>query len=128
MEELEVKKIRIKGSETNLERVLASIGSRRPNLPSGTITNTDWPFESLKELVVEDLTVNIGRLITLVGIRQPYLRSTSKTWLERISLINCQFTGMSVGQAINKFAKLGVVLVGSGCEPAPRPKKGQDKK
>ncbi|KAG9046832.1 hypothetical protein FS837_003592 [Tulasnella sp. UAMH 9824] len=116
-----VERIRIKGRVIDIERALASIGSRRPNLPTGAITDADWPFESLKELVVEDLTLSIDHLITLVGIRQPYLQSVSKTWLERISLVNCQFTGMSVERAVSKFATLGVVLVCSGRERASRP-------
>lgn len=123
MADVGVKTIRIKGPETDLVAALASIGSRRPNLPSGEITDTDWPFESLTELIVEDITLNIGRLETLVGVRQPYLRSTSKAWLERISLINCRLYGMTLGNGVKRFSKLGVALVGVECKRSVRPKK-----
>ncbi|KAG8952047.1 hypothetical protein FRC04_005380 [Tulasnella sp. 424] len=125
MADIGVKTIRIKGPETDLGAALASIGSRRPNLPSGKVTDTDWPFESLTELIVEDITLNIGRLETLVGVRQLYLRSTSKVWLQRISLINCRLFGISLEICVKRLSKLGVALVDVECRRSVRPKKQQ---
>ncbi|KIO23159.1 hypothetical protein M407DRAFT_244869, partial [Tulasnella calospora MUT 4182] len=100
--------------------VLALIGSSSPTLPSGTPENTEWPFESVQGLIIEESQLNVRVLTRVVGIRQKYLRASSKSWLKRILLVNCHLIGMAFSKAEKELAALGVVLTEIGCSYSRR--------
>ncbi|KAG8949479.1 hypothetical protein FRC04_008578 [Tulasnella sp. 424] len=110
---LNVQKIHVKDPEKHLDKVLAAIGSRHPNLPSGTVPDGhNWPFESLRECVIEQAGLSLAQLARLVGIRQRYLRTSSKEWLKRITLVACNiWGGLSLSAATWQLGAIGVTLV-----------------
>lgn len=103
-------------SGKDISAVLTSIGSNRSSLPSGTPHDTEWPFDSVQELIIENSQLNVKQLTRVVGIRQQHLRANSKSWLKRISLVNCYLIGMPFEKAAKELAALGVALVETGCK------------
>lgn len=110
---LNVQKIHVKNPEKHLDEVLAAIGSSHENLPSGTVPDGhNWPFESLREFVIEAAGLSLSQLARLVGIRQRYLRTSSKEWLKRITLVACNlWGGLSLSGATVQLGAIGVTLV-----------------
>ncbi|KAG8918090.1 hypothetical protein FRC01_002047 [Tulasnella sp. 417] len=102
-------------SAQDISVVLALIGSSNPTLPSGTPDSTEWPFESVQELTIEDNQLNAKQLTRIVGIRQRHLRASSRSWLKTIRLVNCHLIGMPFAKAAKELEALGVVLTETGC-------------
>ncbi|KIO26820.1 hypothetical protein M407DRAFT_23887 [Tulasnella calospora MUT 4182] len=73
----------------SLKDVLDLLGSNYPVLPSDPTEDEDWPFESLGELVIQGTTFNLSYLTRMIGIRQQYLRKSSKASLQKVTLIDC---------------------------------------
>ncbi|KAG8914745.1 hypothetical protein FRC01_003932 [Tulasnella sp. 417] len=118
---LNIQRIRAKCLEGHFDNFLAAIGSRHETLPSGTVGDGhNWPFESLRELTIERTDFPLSQIIRLVGIRRGHLRTTSKEWLKRITLIDCDLRGMYLRRAILQLDNIGVTLVAEGCrDPEP---------
>ncbi|KAG8914365.1 hypothetical protein FRC00_014219 [Tulasnella sp. 408] len=113
---LNVQLIRAKCSAGFLDNIIAAIGSRHENLPSGTVEGDhNWPFESLRELILERADLSLGQIPRLVGIRRRYLKTSSKEWLKRITLVDCNLRGMSLLTATQQLAGIEVTLVAEGC-------------
>lgn len=102
-------------SDNDISAVLTSIESTGSTLPSGTPHDSEWPFESLQELIIEHNQLNVKQLTRVVGIRQQHLRANSKSWLKRILLVNCHLIGMPFEKAEKELAALGVSLTETGC-------------
>ncbi|KIO26827.1 hypothetical protein M407DRAFT_7610 [Tulasnella calospora MUT 4182] len=112
---LNVQQIRAKCLEGFLDNILAAIGSRHENLPSGTVEDGhNWPFESLRELIIERTDISLSQIPRLVGIRQRYLRTSSKEWLKRVTLVDCNLRGMTLPRATQQLECIGVTLVAEG--------------
>ncbi|KAG9012234.1 hypothetical protein FRB90_006780 [Tulasnella sp. 427] len=111
---LNVRVLRVRFHET-VNDVLALIGSHEPELPSGTVDTTEWPFESLQELFIEGGSMDIKQLSRVVGIRQRYLRASSKSWLKKVALIGCYLNGRSLEKAEKELSKMGVTISKTDC-------------
>ncbi|KAG8899382.1 hypothetical protein FRC00_001514 [Tulasnella sp. 408] len=92
--------------------VLDLLGSNYPVLPLDAAEHEEWPFESLRELIIQGTTLDLGYLARMIAIRQPYLRKFSKTWLQKVTLIDClPGSGMSLKAAATELSAMGVSLV-----------------
>ncbi|KAG9042784.1 hypothetical protein FS837_010389 [Tulasnella sp. UAMH 9824] len=113
---LNVDLIRAECTSGFLDNIFAAIGSRHEILPSGTVGNDhNWPFESLRELILEQADLALSQMPRLVGIRRRYLETSSKGWLKRITLVDCNLRGMSLSLATQQLAGMEVTLVAEGC-------------
>ncbi|KAG8984357.1 hypothetical protein FRB90_005366 [Tulasnella sp. 427] len=103
--------------------ILSEIGSHSMAVPCESISSSDvtrqageWPFESLRSLVIRDTSLNLRELTWLFEIREEYLLARSKRWLEHISLVNCRLLkGISKAAAVEQLAAIGVTLSVFGC-------------
>ncbi|KAG8914366.1 hypothetical protein FRC00_014220 [Tulasnella sp. 408] len=113
---LNVQRIEARRLSGYLSCIFAAIGSRHERFPSGTVEDGhNWPFESLRELMLERTDVSFSQIARLVGIRHRYLRTNSKEWLKRITLVDCNLRGVSLSKTIQQLADIGVTLVTEGC-------------
>lgn len=95
-----------------IEGVLDVLGSNYPDLPLNAEEHEKWPFESLRELNIEGTTLDLGYLTRMITIRQQYLRKFSKTWLQKVTLIDClPGSDMSLEAAATELSAMGVTLV-----------------
>ncbi|KAG8914744.1 hypothetical protein FRC01_003931, partial [Tulasnella sp. 417] len=112
---LNVGRIRAKSLGDHFDNLLAAIGSRHENLPSGYVEDGhNWPFESLRELTIERTYMSLSQMTRLVGIRQRHLRTSSKEWLKRITVVDCSYRGMTLPKATQQLEAIGVTLVAEG--------------
>ncbi|KIO26818.1 hypothetical protein M407DRAFT_23885 [Tulasnella calospora MUT 4182] len=93
--------------------LLDILGSNYPVLPSDVAEDEEWPFESLRELIIKGASVDISYLTRMIRIRRRYLRKFSKTWLEKVTLVDRSPYGTKIEQAITQMAAMGVTLVNS---------------
>ncbi|KAG9042785.1 hypothetical protein FS837_010390 [Tulasnella sp. UAMH 9824] len=113
---LNVQRIEARCINSLLDQIFAAIGSRHENLPSGTVADGhNWPFESLRELILERTDISLSQIARLVGIRHRYLRTNSKEWLKRITLVDCNLRGLSLPKTTQQLADIGVTLVAERC-------------
>lgn len=95
-----------------IEDVLDLLGSNYPVLPLEAVEHKNWPFESLRELIIEETTLDLGYLTRMIAIRQQYLRKFSKSWLQKVTLIDClPSSNMSLQAAATELSAMGVMLV-----------------
>ncbi|KAG8909664.1 hypothetical protein FRC00_009693, partial [Tulasnella sp. 408] len=89
--------------------VLDLLGSRYPVLPFDAAKDEEWPFESLRELIIEGTSLDLNYLTKMIEIRQQYLRKFSKTWLKKVTLVDCPlYGGTSLEEVASKLVAMGV--------------------
>ncbi|KIO26819.1 hypothetical protein M407DRAFT_23886 [Tulasnella calospora MUT 4182] len=88
---LNAAKIRVKYMERmGTVEVLGILGNKHTlSTPESAEHEERWPFESLKELTLEETELDPRQLTRMIEARQQYLRKYSKTWLQKITLISC---------------------------------------
>ncbi|KAG9046721.1 hypothetical protein FS837_003787 [Tulasnella sp. UAMH 9824] len=112
--DLHITKIGVSGrgvGGSGCEEVLDVLGSTNSVLPFDAAEDEQWPFESLGELIFERANLDLDDLTRLIRIRQRYLQKFSKTWLQKITLVDCQPDHLNLGEAATKLAVMGVMLV-----------------